>query len=266
MRRSLQACAIVVLVGVVSVGCAQTRSSTGDEPSHDSGLAGHGSQFFEQTKAASEAASYLPQPFVTLEDLLPNHLYVAMEANTEAQPITHAIVVGEVVDVNPGFGFPMMVPDDGQDHRLDFGAPEAAWSSATADIAVKEEIATEDGARLPNNIRIGVRVLPVSGSEGDWKYDFDSYKESLLSSGEALFVLEETPSAFSYDPELFGLFMNGEWWCSVRGDQLRFPAVEENVAEARLKEVDTLSELRASAQQSQSVTEVTQLEASWLSD
>ena len=251
-------CLLAACGGSSGTSAGGAEGSVGTSLTSDAGFLG-------QVSESESAVSWAKQPFDTLDDLLVNQRYVYKGDETQdPEPITEAVVVGRVTEVTPGYGFPTSVPDDSRDYRLEFGAPEADWSTATVTVAVDEVVSASEGFDSSSSVDVGVRVLPVGGTYGSWKYDFASFKASLLNSGSTLFVLDNNRDSFTYDPGLMDLFMGGFWWCSIEGDDLRLMAVSGPESEALLGEVDTLSELRSAAERPTSVTEVSAAESGWL--
>lgn len=255
-----------LLVAPVILACVACSGGATPEPASVA-TSGAGVSFIDQL--GSSSASWSLQPFTSLSDLLPSStLYDASGDGAPPEPIVKALVVGEVVDVQPGYGFPASVPNDGHDYRMGFASSESDWSTATLTVKVDEIVSAADGVDIGDTVQVGMRLLPTGGTMERSVYDVDSVFDSLLNSGRTLFVLdvnEDQPKLYPQDGKVYDLFMAGDWWAPI-GDEgeISLPVVDEGQEKIWLSDADTLSELRDGASEPLRVIEVSSAEATWL--
>lgn len=265
MRTLRRECSGVLLVYAMVSACSPASDSA---TSHVSGV-GSEQVLIDQLRRPAASASWATQPFVTLSDLLPSSdHYDASGDGVSPAPIVQAVVVGEVHDVKPGYGFPASVPSDGRDLRMDFASAEADWSTVTLTVEVDEVVSAAEGVDIGGSVEVGMAVFPTGGTAGGWQYDTDAIFDSLIGSGHILFVLDENAqqaALYPNDNQVYDLFMAGEWWAPIgEGDEISLPVVDKGQEEIWLSDADTLDELRADASRQVKVTEVSDLEATWL--
>jgi hypothetical protein len=257
----LLVCSVVVVCAACS---AAVELKPAPVPSADSAPG-----TIEQLRSSTASASWAIQPFTTLSELLPTSThYDASGDGAAPTPVVEAFVLGEVVDVQQGYGFPASVPNNGHDYRMDFASPASDWSSATLTVKVEEVVSAADGVDIGDSVQVGLRVIPTGGTMERSEYEVPELFDSLLHSGRTLFVLDQNAVSaplYPHDGELYDLFMAGEWWATIgEGGEISLPVVDNGQEEIWLSDADTLSELRDDASRPVKVIEVSNAEATWL--
>lgn len=266
VRLSASALTVSLVVAVMTDGFGLGGPEPAPPPPPS---AGSSQVLIEQLRGPASTVRWAPQPFATLSDLLPTSTHYDAEGDdVPAAPVVEAILVGEIVEVQPGYGFPASVPDDGHDYRMDFASAEADWSTVTLTVEVDEVVSTADGVDIGDSVQVGMAVFPARGTSERWQYDTDAIFDSLKESGRTLFVLDQNAGSvtlYPHDGELYDLFMAGEWWAPIgAAGTISLPVGDNGQEEIWLSDADTLSELRDDASEPLKVVEVSDAEATWL--
>ena len=207
---------------------------------------GHGGQdakayVFDVLRARYETGDRgnLGQIDLSMVDYLPNTHGVEIgrpESEAELFPDS-AIVVGEIIDVRPGFGFveTKFFEPEGR-HQVAFDDPKASWKALYLTVQVHESFGD----------------LPASGTFTSgvtvWNWDLERFAAGLKAIGPAVFVVDRRSPIFGYDPEVWAISGDGTYIAEIdTAGNLSLPMLPESVASGRLSTGGTLDELRKRA-------------------
>lgn len=189
-------------------------------------------------------ASAGARPFDQLSDLLENTLYRMGEA--PARPLTKAVVVGRVTDVEPGRGFRIEGDDAAEGIETDFDDPRALWRTVHMTVAVDSVVSGEID-RDP--VTVGLAFDAASPS-------LDQITRDLESLGTVLLFLNHSP-VFDYDPGVYGTVLDGALLATV-DDQgnIRLPVLDGDEQEQLLTGSATVAALQEAADGEQRVIQL----------
>lgn len=174
------------------------------------------------------------RPFDSLADLLDNTHYQMGEA--PARPLTEAVIVGQVTDVQPGRAFTDETDDAPDGTETDFGDPDAIWRSVHVSIKVETVVS-------------GAVVEPVVvGFAFDPRLSVEDIRAQFVGFGSVLLFLNRSP-VFDYDPEVYGTVLDGALLGVVDDEgHIALPLVDRQDAKGLLREASSVEELEAAAE------------------
>lgn len=187
----------------------------------------------DRMQARLEAATWGEPWYRTLDELLPNMKY--RERGKSEIRGSDLMIVGEIVDVEAGYGFKVTERDfDGK--RVDFDDPGALWKT----VHLKVAVAKHWGRSSPELVTVGF------GIDGDDQ--LPQVRDGLRGLGMvALFLQEKTPH-YSYDPSIYGIAKGGHMVATVAADgALALPFLDDQEEAMLLKGVGTMEALERHA-------------------
>jgi hypothetical protein len=218
MRR-IGAASILLLTGAVAVAVLFSGAPRG--PTVE--------DFFADLRAREEAASrvFTERSFA---DLIP----AADQSAELVPPISEGLVIGAVVEVQPGRGYVVEGADAPSGTEVEFENADALWRT----VAVTLDVERAFGPRLSGlgQIRFG---LPISGEQ-----DPQAVIQQLSALGRVVVVLDPQ-GRFVYDRELYGVHWDGVFLGVVHSDDsFEFPALGEYFDDF-MGGVDSIAEIEA---------------------
>jgi hypothetical protein len=191
---------------------------------------------------ARQGATGRVQPFTSLTGLLENVDYRMPGRPTG--PLTEAVVVGEVVDVEPGRGFRVEGDDAPGGIETDFDDPRALWRTVHVSVAAESVVSGTVGEQLLVGFAFDPDV-PIAQVEADFR-----------SFGRILLFLNRSP-VFAYDPSVYGTVFDGGLLGLVDdGGDIQLPVLEDTEEADLLEGASTVDELREAAKQPRRVIEL----------
>lgn len=175
------------------------------------------------------------RPFNSLTGLLENTEYKVGDASP--RPLTEAVIVGRVVDVEPGRGFRVDGDDAPDGIETDFDDPDALWRTVHASVRVESVIS---GA---------ADQLILVGFAFDPRLPLDDIKKQMIGFGRVLMFLNKSP-VFDYDPDVYATVLDGALLGLIDHEgHIALPALEETEEADLLRAASTIDELRAAAEE-----------------
>lgn len=229
--RGLQFAVLCVAALLVAACAAETDQTAGQE--HES------ADVLAEMRSRHESASRVI-PFETLGGLLENTEY--QFGDEPPAPLTEAVIVGTVNDVQPGRGFVVEGNDAPGGTETSYDDPKAVWRTVHVLITV-ESVLSGSVERSP------VTVGFAFGSETP----FDDIKNQFMSFGRVGLFLNRTP-VFSYDSSVYGTVLDGDLLALVDDKgRLELPVLSEDEEATYLRGASTVDELRARADEPKKV-------------
>lgn len=228
----------VIVVGAVAVS-ALVRIDRTDRPvAPDLGTA---TDVIGEMRRRQEGAASV-RPFDSLTELLDNTLFQMGDASPK--PLTEAVIVGQVIDVQPGRAFTDETDDAPDGTETDFGDPDAIWRS----IHVSINVETVVSGAVDEPVLVGFAFDPRLSVE-DIRAQFEEF-------GSVLLFLNRSP-VFDYDPHVYGTVLDGALLGLVdaRG-QIQLPVLEANEGARLLQRASTIEQLRAAAKEPRRVIQL----------
>lgn len=169
--------------------------------------------FFGGLNASQEAATAF-YPEQTLADYLPNQTITFK--NSAAPPPEHAVVVGEIVGVDPGRGYYQGDGSLGADADkatvTDFDDPRAQWKIAE----VRIKVAKAYGVEPTDEITVAAFLTGV---------EFDKQFDDIEPLGDVVVVLDPS-RGYEWDPQLKYVARGGALFGDVdQSGGIQFPAL-----------------------------------------
>jgi hypothetical protein len=175
------------------------------------------------------------QPYDSLVDLLGNVTYRMPGQPTG--PMTDAVVVGSVSDVQPGLGFYVEGDDGPTGIETDYDDPRSLWKTVHVTLDVENVVS---GEVQEDSVVVGVAfgaTMPFERIESDFR-----------SYGRLLFFLKRGLPVFDYDPSVYGTVMDGELMGFVGDDgRISLPVLDGSEAAEMLRPAPTVEELQEAA-------------------
>ena len=182
--------------------------------------------------------------YTDLADLLPN---VAYQRDGEAEPLSHAVVHGKIVDLVPADSYKLGA--EGQSVRIKYGDPRAMWSTAVLMVDVLQRLGP--GAAVADRIEV---MLPINSTR-----DLERIRPGLKAMESVVLFLRADGATLKNYPGKYRIIENGELLTEVIGDALRLPwihARDPAHAKSLLAGTPTLSDLKQAAERPREIRAV----------
>lgn len=216
--------ACLCVAALLSAGCASETNQTG----------GHEQQSVDvlaEMRGRHEAADRVI-PFETIGALLENTEY--QFGDEPPAPLTEAVIVGTVSDVQPGRGFVVEGNDAPGGTESDFDDPKALWRTVHVLVEVESVLS---GSVDGSPVMVGFVFGPDT--------PFEAIKDRFMSWGRVGLFLNRTP-VFSYDPSVYGTVLDGDLLALVDDKgRLDLPVLSGDEEAAYLRGASTVNELKA---------------------
>jgi hypothetical protein len=172
-------------------------------------------------------------PDGSITDLLTNTKYEIQTG--ELQTLCDAVVVGDIIDVQPGVGF-TSTEEDPNGTLTTFDDSQADWRTVHLRVKVSEVLS---GKLEASEVTVGLGL----GA------DFRRTRQDLLDLPTTVFFLFHSP-VYAYDNSLYALWRDGTTMTLVDNDgMLSMPGMDQALAAEKLRDVSTLDDLRAAAKE-----------------
>jgi hypothetical protein len=167
--------------------------------------------------------------FENLTELLDNVDFQMGDA--PARPLTEAVVVGRVTDIDEGRAFTDEVPGSPDGIETGFDDPDAIWRSIHASIEVEIVVSGAVGGPV------------VVGFAFDPRVPIEDIREEFVGFGTVLLFLNKSP-VFDYDPDVYGTVFDGALLGTIDDEGLiRLPVADDHEETLLLRGASTLEEL-----------------------
>lgn len=261
-RRAVAIAAAALLASTIA-GCGDDNSSSetaavSDQANAESGADGAVAltgpptknkavglgEFFSRRQA--EAGAF-PRWYDDITDLLPNVEYTSSKGQ---RPIADAVVVGKIVDVQPGVGFDQdELADESRIVQTKFEDPLADYVTAHLVVDVFDRLGP--GKSVSDRITVGLAMNSAA--------DLERIRPDLLSMQSSVFFLVSNSPVFAYDPSLFAIVQDGEMLTEVKDGQLSIPAkkaVNPEDEKKLLSKAPRLDDLKAAGKRPKEIRKV----------
>lgn len=234
---------LVRAVGLIGLACALVAVSACGQESRPSAGSSTSPATVSALAARHDAVAEV-RPFTRLTGLLGNTLYRMGDA--PPRPLTEAVVLGRVSDVQPGVGF-RVVGDDAPDGlETDFNDPRALWRTVHVTVDVDSVVS---GTVDTDTVTVGFAFDARTPALDEIASDFASF-------GQIMLFLNRSP-VFAYDTSVFGTVMDGALLATVDADgTIHLPALGAEEASQLLTDSATVGALETALQTGRHVVQL----------
>lgn len=198
----------------------------------------------DQIAVASAGGARSLPTYRSLADLLPN---VVVETPwSDPGPNSDLVVVGRVVDVQPGSGYVVAGDDAPSGTPTAFDDPAARWRTVHLRVQVESSLG---GVPSQESVVVGLRYPADPDELGLWE-------QGLVSLGRTVFFLRES-AVFADEPGVLGVLEDGALLAPVdETGALSLPMIDASRAAQLLAPTPTLADLVAAGERPRVVLDV----------